>query len=140
MSETDHDRGRGVGDGLRLVRRNLQVVHDGIVTAALALRHQNADRDREIAHVLEFLVGDRLADQIERTDGLLAALQGAESHSPPRDEEGGAYGDSHEVREPVPPWPHRAARRSRRSSRGAAESARAPSSSFRRPAAGALMS
>jgi hypothetical protein len=103
MSETDRNRGRAVGDDLRLLRRNLQIIHDGVVVAALALRYQNADRDREIAQVLEFLVGNRLADQIEQAGKLLAILQGTEpSH---RDEEDDLYDDSHEVRESVPWWP-----------------------------------
>jgi len=53
----------------------VQVVHAGIVVAAAALHHQNADRDEEIARVLGYCVGDRLSDQIERTAELIASLQ-----------------------------------------------------------------
>jgi len=62
-------------DRLRGLHVHLQVAHAGVVVAAAALHHQNADRDEEIARVLEYCVGDRLAEQIERTAELVASLQ-----------------------------------------------------------------
>lgn len=113
MSGTDHHFDRDVSDRLRLLRRNLQIVHDGIVVAALALRQQNADRDREIAQVLEFLVGDRLAEQVERAGELLAVLGMTEpweeaEHRQLHPEDGDdRHDEPHEVREPDALWARR---------------------------------
>jgi len=74
MSEKDVALERLVRDRLRALHLHLQIVHAGIVVAAAALHHQNAERDEEIARVLEYCVGDRLADQIERTAELIASL------------------------------------------------------------------
>jgi len=80
MSERDPLRDRALSDGLRLLGRHLQLVHGGIVVAAAALHQQNADRDKEIAQVLEHLVGDRLVDQIERISRLLALAEASGSY------------------------------------------------------------
>ena len=64
-----------VRDRLKGLHLHLQVVHAGIVVAAAALQYQNAERDKEIARVLRYCVGDRLFDQIERTAELIASLQ-----------------------------------------------------------------
>lgn len=59
---------------LRGLHVELQVMHAGVVVAAAALHYQNAERDEEIARVLEFCVGARLSNQIERTAELIASL------------------------------------------------------------------
>ena len=66
---------REVLEQLRGLHVHLQVAYAGVVVAAAALHHQNADRDEEIARVLEYCVGDRLAEQIERTANLVALLR-----------------------------------------------------------------
>jgi hypothetical protein len=60
---------------LRGLHVHLQVAYAGVVVAAAALHRQNAERDEEIARVLEFCVGVRLAEQIERTAELVATLR-----------------------------------------------------------------
>jgi hypothetical protein len=64
-----------VGDRLRRLHKHLQIAHAGVVVAAAALEHQNADRDREIACVLRHCVGERLFAQIDRTAELIVWLQ-----------------------------------------------------------------
>lgn len=98
MSESKQQSERSIGDGLRLLHRNLQIVRGGIVVAVAALEYQNADRDKDIALVLAQLVGDRLADQIERTAELMTAL--ATSRAPPPGiEEQDGPGKPRDVRE-----------------------------------------
>jgi hypothetical protein len=75
VSEKDFAFERDVLRRLHGLHIQLQVVHAGVVVAATALHHQNADRDEEIARVLEYCVGERLAEQIERTAELVASLQ-----------------------------------------------------------------
>lgn len=64
-----------VHDRLKNLHRHLQIAHAGVVVAAAALESQNADRDREVARVLKYCVGERLFGQIERTAELIASLQ-----------------------------------------------------------------
>lgn len=61
-----------IRDRLRRLQIHLQVARAGVVVAAAALRHQNADRDEDIACVLEHCVGARLAEQIECVAELMA--------------------------------------------------------------------
>ena len=75
MREKDFALERQVLDRLRGLHAHLQVVHAAVIVAAIALHRQNADRDEEIARVLEHCVGARLADQIERTAELVASLR-----------------------------------------------------------------
>jgi hypothetical protein len=75
MSETEVAIEQLVGERLRGLHVQLQVVHAGVVVAAAALHHQNAERDEEIARVLEYCVGDRLFNQIERTAELIVSLR-----------------------------------------------------------------
>lgn len=105
MSESNRPSDRTICDGLRLLHRNLQIVHGGLVVAVAALEYQNADRDKDIAQVLEHLVGDRLADQIERTVELMTAM-GASRTPPPGIEEQDA-GKPRGVRESSLLWKHR---------------------------------
>lgn len=91
MNENDRTRELVVRDELRVLHRNLQIVRGGIVVAAAALHYQNGDHDKEIAAVLEHLVGDRLSDQIDRAAQLLATLHAAAPYvsgieQPERDE------------------------------------------------------
>ncbi len=58
-------RERSALDKLKTLHAQLRVVHAGIVVAAVALRQQRAEQDEEIARVLQFLVGDRLSEQID---------------------------------------------------------------------------
>lgn len=75
MSDKEAALEQLVRDGLRGLHVHLQVAYAGIVVAAAALHHQNAERDEEIARVLEYCVGDRLSAQIERTAELIASFQ-----------------------------------------------------------------
>lgn len=80
MSEKDFAFERHILDRLRQLHVHLQVAHAGVIVAAAALHRQNADRDEEIARVLEFCVGERLAEQIERTAELVASLAPRPTH------------------------------------------------------------
>lgn len=102
MNESDRARDRIVSDEIRLLQRNLQIVRGGIVVAAAALHYQNGDRDKEIAAVLEHLVGDRLADQIERAGRLLETLRVVEPQLSSIDERDAPRDEPHEVRERAP--------------------------------------
>jgi hypothetical protein len=75
MSETQLSREQGIADGFRKLHFQLQIAYAGIVVAVAALHHQNADRDEEIARVLEHCVGNRLSNEIERTAELIATLR-----------------------------------------------------------------
>ena len=75
MREQDFAFERQILDRLRGVHAHLQVAHAAVIVAALALHRQNADRDEEIARVLEYCAGARLADQIERIAELVASLR-----------------------------------------------------------------
>jgi hypothetical protein len=75
VSERDIAFDRMARNFVRDLHIRLQVVHAGVVVSALALHHQNADRDEEIARVLEHCVASVLAEQIDRTAELLASLQ-----------------------------------------------------------------
>lgn len=106
MSERDQQHDRTVLDGLKLLRCHLQLVHDGIVVAAAALNRQNADRDKEIARVLEHLIGERLLSQIERASLLLDVVEASGSRPTHIDGHAGQDDVPHGVREPklLPLW------------------------------------
>jgi hypothetical protein len=70
VSERDIAFDRMARNFVRDLHIRLQVVHAGVVVSALALHHQNADRDEEIARVLEHCVASVLAEQIDRTAEL----------------------------------------------------------------------
>ena len=75
MSEKDAAAfDRTARNAVRDLHIRLQIVHAGVVVSALALHCQNADRDEEIARVLEYCVASVLAEQIDRTAELLASL------------------------------------------------------------------
>jgi len=74
MREQDFAFERQILDRLRRMHASLQVAYAAVVVAAIALHRQNADRDEEVARVLEYCVGARLADQIERTAELVVSL------------------------------------------------------------------
>ena len=75
MSEKDFAFERGVRERLRALHVQIQIAYAGVVVSAIALHRQNADRDEEVARVLEYCVATRLAEQIERAADLLASLQ-----------------------------------------------------------------
>jgi hypothetical protein len=75
VGEKDAAFDRTARNVVRDLHVRLQIVHAGVVVSALALHHQNADRDEEIARVLEYCVAGVLAEQIDRTAELLASLQ-----------------------------------------------------------------
>jgi hypothetical protein len=75
VSEKDIALDRTARNVVRDLHVRLQIVHAGVVVSALALHQQNADRDEEIARVLEYCVAGVLAEQIDRTAELLASLQ-----------------------------------------------------------------
>ncbi len=74
MRDKDSANAREILDGLRGLHSHLQIAYAGVIVAAIALHRQNAERDEEIARVLEYCVGSRLAEQIERTAELVASL------------------------------------------------------------------
>jgi hypothetical protein len=75
------ERDRHVLNSLQGLRRQLQIVHAGIVVCAAALRYQNVDRDAEVARVLTTLVAGRLFEQIERIAELRAILRKLRTHA-----------------------------------------------------------
>ena len=60
---------------LERIRRHLEIAYAGVVVSAAALLRQRAEQDEEIADVLRHCVGQRLFEQIERIDTLVAALR-----------------------------------------------------------------
>lgn len=85
MSDTEFAIEPPVRDCLGTLQRHLRVAHAGVVVAAAALRHQNADRDEDIACVLEHCVGARLAEQIECIAELMAPRGAAPARAGGRD-------------------------------------------------------
>ena len=75
MSEKDFAFERDVREQLRALHVQIQIAHAGVIVSAIALHRQNADRDEEVARVLEYCVANRLAEQIERAADLLASMQ-----------------------------------------------------------------
>ena len=73
-SDSEHHRAverlRGLALRLRLVMAVVQV-------CVAALRHQNADCDAEVAHVLQRHAGDRLDIEIEQLDALIRRMERA---------------------------------------------------------------
>ncbi len=109
MRKSEQQHNPAVIDDLRLLYRHLEIVRSGIVVAAEALRHQNADRDADIAQVLEHLVGERLADQIARTAQLLDALGASESYATRGETQSDSIDPSGAIREFPRPWPRASA-------------------------------
>lgn len=64
-----------LGMQLGLMGRQLQACHAVIAVSVGALEAQNADRDREVALVLQRNVGDRLDELIEKLQQLVAQLK-----------------------------------------------------------------
>jgi hypothetical protein len=56
------------------VVQHLRQIQSAVVVAVAALRHQGAERDEDIANVLQRSVVDKLEDQIEKTESVLRAL------------------------------------------------------------------
>jgi Spy/CpxP family protein refolding chaperone len=54
--------------------RSLEQIEAVVNVATAALEHQNADRDEDVARVLQRNVGDRISAEIEKTAALLASL------------------------------------------------------------------
>ena len=59
---------------LEEVVQHLRQIQSAVVVAVAALRHQSAERDEDIANVLQRSVVDKLEDQIENTESVLRAL------------------------------------------------------------------
>jgi hypothetical protein len=55
--------------------RTLEQIEAVISVSTAALRHQNCEKDADVARVLQRAVGDRLSVEIEKTGALLAALK-----------------------------------------------------------------
>lgn len=71
MSGTHWGLDRAAVHRLKTIHTQLQSVYAGIVVVTAALRGQGAEQDEEIARVLQSLIGDRLARQIELLDELI---------------------------------------------------------------------
>ena len=59
---------------LEEVVAHLRQIQSAVVVAVVALKHQCAERDEDIANLLQQSVVDRLEDQIEKTAAVLRAL------------------------------------------------------------------
>ncbi len=59
---------------LRTSIRQLRLTTSVVITAAGALRHQNADHDRDFANVLQRCASDRLDIEIEKMEALITRL------------------------------------------------------------------
>lgn len=68
--------------GLEGLYLQLEIVQAGLIVAAQALWHQNADHDAEVARLLEYGVGDRLSVQLECVSEMIEKLQVGESDLP----------------------------------------------------------
>jgi len=65
---------REVRTNLESLKHNLRIAYAGIVVAAEALKCQAADHDPEVAEVLNYCVGSRVYQQIERVEAFLESL------------------------------------------------------------------
>jgi SMC interacting uncharacterized protein involved in chromosome segregation len=63
---------RPARDELQDVIRQLRGLQSTISVAVGALRHQNADIDADIAHLLQRSVGDRLEEQVQKLEAMLS--------------------------------------------------------------------
>jgi len=54
--------------------QQLQLVHAGIVVASSTLRHQNSERDIEVAQVLDYFVAARVDCQLRRAAQMITLL------------------------------------------------------------------
>jgi hypothetical protein len=66
--------GRAARAGLEEVIQHLRQIQSAVIVAVAALRHQGAERDEDIANVLQHTVVDGLEDQIEKTEHVLRSL------------------------------------------------------------------
>jgi len=70
-----HRARKAIQTSLEEVVLHLRQIQSTVVVAVAALRHQCAERDEDIADVLQRSVVDKLEDQIERTEGVLRTLR-----------------------------------------------------------------
>jgi hypothetical protein len=68
------DTGRATRVALEEVIQHLRQIQSAVIVAVSALRHQGAERDEDIANVLQHTVVDGLEDQIEKTEHVLRSL------------------------------------------------------------------
>jgi hypothetical protein len=54
--------------------RDLEQIHSAVAVAVAALRQQASGIDEDIANVLQRGAGDRIQDQVDRVEAVLAAL------------------------------------------------------------------
>lgn len=66
---------RAIQASLEEVVQHLRQIQSAVVVAVAALRHQCAERDEDVANLLQRSVVDKLEDQIERTEGVLRTLR-----------------------------------------------------------------
>ncbi len=59
---------------LRDVLRDLPQIHSAVVVAVAALRQQACELDEDVAVVLQRGAADRIQDQVERIEAVLALL------------------------------------------------------------------
>jgi hypothetical protein len=74
MSMELTDARRLVERQLADLSRDLEQIHSAVTVAVAALRQQASGIDEDIAHVLQRGAADRIQDQIERAEAVLAAL------------------------------------------------------------------
>ncbi len=70
-----HRARKAIQASLEEVILHLRQIQCTVIVAVAALRHQCAERDDDIADVLQRSVVDRLEDQIERAEGVLRTLR-----------------------------------------------------------------
>jgi hypothetical protein len=70
-----HRARKAIQVNLEEVILHLRQIQSTVIVAVAALRHQCAERDDDIADVLQRSVVDKLEDQIERTEAVLRALR-----------------------------------------------------------------
>ncbi len=70
-----HRARKAIQVNLEEVILHLRQIQSTVIVAVAALRHQCAERDDDIADVLQRSVVDKLEDQIERTEAVLRTLR-----------------------------------------------------------------
>jgi hypothetical protein len=81
MAENTISANAHVRKHLEQINLHLQLVYSGILVSADALRHQNCERDEDVANVLVHSVSERLSVQMERIGEVLAFLESPGSGS-----------------------------------------------------------
>ncbi len=85
MAENTISANAHVRKHLEQINLHLQLIYSGILVSADALRHQNCERDEDVANVLVHSVSERLSVQMERIAEIVAFLNSPGSEPNPAD-------------------------------------------------------